>query len=41
VAGSCEHRNETLGTLKDEEFLDQVSVLSASQEILCSVKLAS
>jgi hypothetical protein len=32
VAGSCEHGDEPLGSTKDEEFLDQLRVLLASQK---------
>jgi hypothetical protein len=38
MAGSCEHGNEPTGFIK---FLDQVSVLLASQEGLCSMELVS
>jgi hypothetical protein len=31
----CEHDNEPLGSIKCGEFLDQLSVLLASQERLC------
>jgi hypothetical protein len=30
VAGSCEHGNEPSGSIKFGEFLDELSVLSAS-----------
>jgi hypothetical protein len=30
VAGSCEHGNEPLGSIKCGEFLDKLSVLLAS-----------
>jgi hypothetical protein len=38
-AGSCEHGDEPSGSIKDGEFPDQLSVLSASQEGLCSMEL--
>jgi hypothetical protein len=41
VAGSCEHGDEPSGSIKCEEFLDYLSVLSASQEGLCSMELVS
>jgi hypothetical protein len=41
VAGSCEHGNEPLGSIKCREFLDQLSVLLASEEGLCSMELVS
>jgi hypothetical protein len=37
VAGSCEHGNEPLSSIKCGEFLDYLSVLLAFQEGLCSV----
>jgi hypothetical protein len=39
VAGSCEHGNEPQDFIKDGKFLDHLSDLSASREILCSVEL--
>jgi hypothetical protein len=39
VAGSCEHGNEPPGSIKCGEFLNQLSVLSASQEGLYSMEL--
>jgi hypothetical protein len=39
VAGSCEHGNESSGSIKCGEFLDWLSVLLASQEGLCSMEL--
>jgi hypothetical protein len=41
VAGSCEHGNEPSCSIKFGEFLDYLSVLSASQEGLCSMELVS
>jgi hypothetical protein len=41
VAGSCEHGNEPLSSIKCLEFLDYLSVLLASQEGLCSMELVS
>jgi hypothetical protein len=41
VAGSCKHGNEPSGSIKCGEFLDSLSVLLASQEGLCSMKLVS
>jgi hypothetical protein len=41
VIGSCEHGNEPLGSTKCREFLEKLSVLSASQEGLCSMELGS
>lgn len=38
MAGPCEHCNEPLGSMKGGEFLDQLSVLLASVEGLCSVE---
>jgi hypothetical protein len=38
VMGFCEQGNETLGSKNDEEFLDQLSALLASQEGLCSME---
>jgi hypothetical protein len=38
VARSCEHGNEPSGSIKCGEF-DQLSVLLASQEGLCSMEL--
>jgi hypothetical protein len=38
LAGSCEHGNEFLGSVKCGEFLEY---LLASQGILCSVELVS
>jgi hypothetical protein len=39
VAGSCEHGNGPSVSIKCGEFLDQLSVLLASQEGLCSMEL--
>jgi hypothetical protein len=39
VTGSFEHGNELSGSIKPREFLDQLSVLAASQEELCSMEL--
>jgi hypothetical protein len=39
MAGSCEHGNETLGSLKFGECLYQLSVLLASQKGLFSMEL--
>jgi hypothetical protein len=41
VEGSCEHGNELSGSIKCGEFLDQLSVLLASEEGLCSMELVS
>jgi hypothetical protein len=42
VAGSYKHGNEPSGSIKDGEFLDQLTErLSASQEGLCSVELVN
>jgi hypothetical protein len=41
VASSCEHCNEPLGSIKCGEFLDWLSVLLVSQEVLCSMELVS
>jgi hypothetical protein len=41
VASSCEHGDEPSGSIKCGEFLDQLSVLLASQEGLCSMDLVS
>jgi hypothetical protein len=41
VASSCEHGDEPSGSIKCGEFLDQLSVLLASQEGLCSMELVS
>jgi hypothetical protein len=35
VAGSCEHGNEPLGSLKGREFLDELSVLMAVFVVPC------
>jgi hypothetical protein len=35
----CEHGNEPSGSIKYGEFLDQLSVLLASSEGLCSMEL--
>jgi hypothetical protein len=40
VAGSCEHGNEPSGSIECGEFLDELSVLLASQG-LCSMELVS
>jgi hypothetical protein len=39
VASSCEHGDEPSGSIKCREFLDQLSVLLASQEGLCCMEL--
>jgi hypothetical protein len=39
VAGSCGHGNEPSGCINGGEFIDQLSVLLASQEELSSVDL--
>jgi hypothetical protein len=41
VAEYCEHSNEISVSIKGGEFLDYLSVLSASQEGLDSVELVS
>jgi hypothetical protein len=41
VAGSCEHGDEPSGSIKRGKFLDQLSVLLASQEGLCSMEFVS
>jgi hypothetical protein len=41
VAGSCEHGNEPLGSIKCGEFLDWLSVLLVCQEGLCFMELVS
>jgi hypothetical protein len=41
MANSCEHGNESSGSVKCGEFLDYLSVLLGSQEGLCSVELVS
>jgi hypothetical protein len=40
VAGSCEHGNETSGSIKGGEFLDWLGD-QASEEGLCAMDLAS
>jgi hypothetical protein len=37
--GTGEHGNEPSGSMKDGEFLDQLSVLLAPQDELCSMEL--
>jgi hypothetical protein len=39
LAGSCEHGNETFGSIKGEEFLDTAELLSASQEVSSNMEL--
>jgi hypothetical protein len=39
VVGSYDHSNEPLGSIKGGKFLDQLSILLASQEGLCSMAL--
>jgi hypothetical protein len=39
MAGSFEHGNEPSGFIKGGKFLDQLSVLLAAQEGLCSLEL--
>jgi hypothetical protein len=39
VAGSCEHGNEPSGSITSGEYLDQLSVLLASQERFCCMEL--
>jgi hypothetical protein len=41
VAGSYEHGNEPSVSIKCGEFFDQLSILLASQEGLCSTELVS
>jgi hypothetical protein len=41
VEGSYKRGNKCLGSINGGEFLDQTSILLASQEELCSTKLAS
>jgi hypothetical protein len=41
VAGSCEHDNESLDSIKGGEFLDYLSVLLVSEGGLCSMELES
>jgi hypothetical protein len=41
VAGSCEHGNETSGSIKCGEFLDYLSILLASEEGLCFMELVN
>jgi hypothetical protein len=41
VAGSCEHGNEPSNSIKCGECLDYLSVLLASQKLLCSMELVS
>jgi hypothetical protein len=36
--GSCEYGNEPSGSIKSWKFLDQLSILSASQEGFCSME---
>jgi hypothetical protein len=39
VVGSCEHGNEPSGFIKSEELLEELSVVLACQEGLCSMQL--
>jgi hypothetical protein len=39
VAGSCKQRNKPSDSIKGGEFLEQLSVLSASHEGLCFMEL--
>jgi hypothetical protein len=39
VAGTGEHSNEPSGSIKCKGFLDQLSLLSASQKGLCPMEL--
>jgi hypothetical protein len=41
VVSSFEHGNEPSGSIKGREFLDQLSILLASQEGLCSMELVN
>jgi hypothetical protein len=41
VVGSCEQGSDPSGSIKDGEFLDQLSVLLTPQEGLCSMELDS
>jgi hypothetical protein len=41
MAASYEHGNEPLGSMKSREFLDQLSVLSASQGLYTKVLVTS
>jgi hypothetical protein len=41
VAGCCEHGNESSGSVKCEDFLDQLSVLLASEVRLCSMEFSA
>lgn len=36
---NCEHGSEDFGSIKDWEFLAHLTILSASQECLCSMEL--
>jgi hypothetical protein len=37
--GSCEHDNESMGSIRGEEFTDHLSDFFVSQEGLCSMEL--
>jgi hypothetical protein len=39
VMGSCEHGNESSGFIKDEEFLDELSILYWLLKKNCSTEL--
>jgi hypothetical protein len=39
VAGPCKRGNEPSGSIKGLEFLDSLSIISASQEGLCFMDL--
>jgi hypothetical protein len=39
VAGSCVHSNEPSGSVRGFEFLDYLSIVSGSEEELCSMEL--
>jgi hypothetical protein len=41
VAGSCEHGDEPSGSIECGKFLDWLSILVASQGVLCSMELVS
>jgi hypothetical protein len=41
VAGYCKHGNEISYSIKGREFCDQLSVVVASQEGLCSMELVT
>jgi hypothetical protein len=41
VAKSCEHANETSGSIKGGKYLDQLNGILASQEGLCTAEFFS